>query len=450
MNGRRGLIRYWLVLLLGFMGVLPVQVLADPESELSDRIAQSMRELSAITSKTNAESARLEQALHTREKTISKLRAEAASRQRMADEQLLGLDKLQERLDQWTAQSKYQQHLLASYAGMFFSESGTLTGNKKRDFIQDRTLSAAVEKIASMLDPQWSKRNLITPQGDVKAMTTLMLGPLHVAYDQLTDKGGLVVSNPESGLRILDIYDAATVAELQSLQQSGYGLVNFDPTLGNALKMQNNDDSLLAHLQAGGIWALPILFFGALSLLIAALKGAQFLRLPAIDSRLADRLHHLVTEQRKKYQVTDSVALRHDTMKLADRAGPAQRRLIDIAVSTPVSQQRDDLFVALLMEHKHKLERYMGVVAMSAAVAPLLGLLGTVSGMISTFKMMTIFGSGDPSTVSGGISEALVTTELGLIVAIPSLIVSALLNRKVKSYAHKLETFAVKLSKVKF
>ncbi|HMW50322.1 MAG TPA: MotA/TolQ/ExbB proton channel family protein, partial [Cellvibrionaceae bacterium] len=83
-------------------------------------------------------------------------------------------------------------------------------------------------------------------------------------------------------------------------------------------------------------------------------------------------------------------------------------------------------------------------------VAPLLGLLGTVSGMINTFKMMTIFGSGDVNTVSGGISEALITTELGLIVAVPALVIGAVLTRQIKTYAHGMERFAIKISKIAF
>ena len=70
--------------------------------------------------------------------------------------------------------------------------------------------------------------------------------------------------------------------------------------------------------------------------------------------------------------------------------------------------------------------------------------------MINTFMMMNTFGTGDAATVSGGISEALVTTELGLIVAIPSLILSALLSRKAKSHNAKLEANAIQLSKYEF
>jgi len=100
------------------------------------------------------------------------------------------------------------------------------------------------------------------------------------------------------------------------------------------------------------------------------------------------------------------------------------------------------------MHDKHKLDNYIGAIAITASVAPLLGLLGTVSGMIETFKMMTLFGSGDPEVVSGGIAQALITTELGLVVAIPALVLNALLSRKAKAYYSQLEAFALQLSQL--
>ena len=81
--------------------------------------------------------------------------------------------------------------------------------------------------------------------------------------------------------------------------------------------------------------------------------------------------------------------------------------------------------------------------ALTAAAAPLLGLLGTVTGMIKTFNLITIFGTGDAKSLSSGISEALVTTELGLIVAIPSLILHGLLSRMAKQKIGDLEQTAV-------
>ena len=88
------------------------------------------------------------------------------------------------------------------------------------------------------------------------------------------------------------------------------------------------------------------------------------------------------------------------------------------------------------------LERWLGVLSVSTAAAPLLGLLGTVTGMIHTFRLITMFGTGDARLLSGGISEALVTTEAGLMVAIPALLIHAWCVRRVRRNAalHKQAT----------
>ncbi len=80
---------------------------------------------------------------------------------------------------------------------------------------------------------------------------------------------------------------------------------------------------------------------------------------------------------------------------------------------------------------------------MLAAIAPLLGLLGTVTGMINTFQAITFFGTGNPRVMSGGISEALITTMLGLAVAIPIMLAHSLLSRKVEKLIGDLEARAV-------
>jgi biopolymer transport protein ExbB len=76
----------------------------------------------------------------------------------------------------------------------------------------------------------------------------------------------------------------------------------------------------------------------------------------------------------------------------------------------------------------------------------LLGLLGTVTGMIDTFRVITLYGTGDPKLMSGGISEALVTTEVGLAVAIPVMLLHTLLSRRVDHLVGDMEEKAVALS----
>ena len=82
----------------------------------------------------------------------------------------------------------------------------------------------------------------------------------------------------------------------------------------------------------------------------------------------------------------------------------------------------------IVLNEKSRLERFGTAILVIAAVAPLLGLLGTVTGMIGTFEMITEHGTGDPKMLSGGISEALITTQLGLVVAIPMVLLGNTLN----------------------
>ncbi len=88
----------------------------------------------------------------------------------------------------------------------------------------------------------------------------------------------------------------------------------------------------------------------------------------------------------------------------------------------------EDIVAEAIMHESSRMDRFGAAIMVVAAVAPLLGLLGTVTGMIATFDIITEFGTGDPKLLSGGISIALVTTELGLMVAIPLILLGNMLN----------------------
>ena len=124
--------------------------------------------------------------------------------------------------------------------------------------------------------------------------------------------------------------------------------------------------------------------------------------------------------------------------------GPARLMLVDaVEHSDERKELIEEIMYERMIELQPKLERLLPFIAVTAATAPLMGLLGTVTGMINTFKLITIFGTGDARRLSGGISEALVTTEFGLIVAIPSLIMHALLNRRAQGVMANMERMAV-------
>ena len=92
---------------------------------------------------------------------------------------------------------------------------------------------------------------------------------------------------------------------------------------------------------------------------------------------------------------------------------------------------------------KKYLNRHIAAITILAAVSPLFGLLGTVTGMIDTFDVITYFGTGNPRAMAAGISEALVTTQTGLMVAIPGMFMSVILARKAKRAADSIEETAM-------
>jgi biopolymer transport protein ExbB len=91
------------------------------------------------------------------------------------------------------------------------------------------------------------------------------------------------------------------------------------------------------------------------------------------------------------------------------------------------------------MKMRAAIEQNLAVIAVLGSIAPLLGLLGTVSGMITTFGVIAELGTGNARPLAGGISEALVATEAGLLVAIPGLLVSASLGRRAAKISHQLD-----------
>ncbi len=93
----------------------------------------------------------------------------------------------------------------------------------------------------------------------------------------------------------------------------------------------------------------------------------------------------------------------------------------------------------------HEMERFMNALGTISTITPLLGLLGTVIGMIKVFTAITVVGIGDPAQLAGGISEALITTASGLTVAIPSLIFHRYLKRKIDELVIAMEQEAMKL-----
>jgi len=197
--------------------------------------------------------------------------------------------------------------------------------------------------------------------------------------------------------------------------------VEVDVTGGKARALAAVNQSPVELLRQGGLWIWPIMGIAAISALCGVMKLIQLaqVREPKpiwINEVLVPIREGDLEEAKKLAKVPNHPA-----------SGVIHAALGFIASGPDVVEE---VIYEQLITVERKMQAWLPFIAITAAIAPLLGLLGTVSGMIRTFNVITVTGTGDAKPLAGGISEALVTTLFGLVVAIPALILHSLLARR--------------------
>lgn len=186
----------------------------------------------------------------------------------------------------------------------------------------------------------------------------------------------------------------------------------------------------------GGPIGWVIVVLGAVALVLVVLR-AVFLR--RAGASIGD-ITGAVTPHVRAGRIEEAIAAAKRHQGSAARVVTAALRNLDRD-----REHLEDIVSESILHESSRLNRFGGAVMVIAAVAPLLGLLGTVTGMIQTFDVITVFGTSDPKLLSGGIATALVTTELGLIVAIPALLLGNLLNGWANAIGEDMEKAALKV-----
>ena len=213
--------------------------------------------------------------------------------------------------------------------------------------------------------------------------------------------------------------------------------VPMDVSRGGALRQLTHALSLWQQIPKGGPIVWPIVAIFALGVLIVIERVVFLLRRRLDADGLVNRIDRLAGQGRWDDCVAACTLV----------AGKPVARVIKAGLSC-CHMQREELENALqeaILREIPAMERFLSTLGLLAAIAPLLGLLGTVTGMIDTFHVITQYGTGDPRMMSGGISEALVTTMLGLCVAIPIMMVHTLLSQTVENRIGQMEEKAVAL-----
>ena len=260
------------------------------------------------------------------------------------------------------------------------------------------------------------------------------VGPIGLFSDENGNNAGLAELKLGSPVASLLPADSSVKAEIKSLTYSGAGEFPFDPTLGNAEKIQSAGDSTTEVIKKGGPVGYVIIALGVFSLAVGIVKLVSISKVKSCPANVLQGVLNDVNQGEK-----DEALAKAKTV-----TGPVSDLLMTAVRFSHVQKEYlEELLFEKVVNARPKMEKGLTVITVTAATAPLLGLLGTVTGMINTFNMIAVFGTGDPRTLSGGISEALVTTMFGLVVAIPALILGAFLNRKVRGFIGGMEQTAV-------
>lgn len=265
---------------------------------------------------------------------------------------------------------------------------------------QEMTESAKVSRFMA---------NVIKLDGEEKRQEVIRIGAFnlisngaYVAYD--IDNQIISELPKQPADRFVD-----SAARLENAS-SGYVPFGLDPTRGQLLALQIQVPTLEERVHQGGTPGYVIIFLGAIALAIAIYK---FTALTFVGMN--------VNRQAKN---PGNASLKN----------PLGRILAIYEENKTVDS--DTLMLKIdegILKEQPSINRFIGFIKIISMVAPLLGLLGTVIGMIVTFQAITLFGTGDPKTMAGGISQALITTVLGLTVAIPTVLLHYFVNTRAQA-----------------
>ena len=274
-------------------------------------------------------------------------------------------------------------------------------------------------------------------RGVLHAGRFLRAGPLTVFVDDAGEVAGEVMTDP-SGVEPMLVATAAARAG-QAFRAWSAGTPTrapLDPSGGALFKLLDARVSWVERLRQGGVVMIPLLLIGIGALGIALMRFVALRRMDLDVNPVLTRLLRCM-------DAGDDDAAR----RVAEQVRAPWR---DVLVDALDHWRADRAYLEEILQDRIAMQgpyvtQYLAALSICAAAAPLLGLLGTVTGMIHTFQLITVFGTGDARTLSGGISEALITTQFGLVIAVPALLAHAYLARKAKAIVAGLEQAAILL-----
>jgi biopolymer transport protein ExbB len=268
---------------------------------------------------------------------------------------------------------------------------------------------------------------VVQPQGEQVEQEVTRIGAFNVV-----SHGNYLRYLPETGqLAVLGRQpERRYQQDAQALEEASHGYTAFglDPSRGAILAALVQTPDIWERLEQGGLIGYIILALGGVTFILILERAVSLWREGhKIQVQLQDTTPNLDNALGRVLQVQ----LQDTTPNLDNALGRVLQVYSEApALATESLESLEAHLEEAVSKQIPKIERGLSVIGILAAVAPLLGLLGTVVGMIGTFQSIALFGAGDPRVMAGGISQALVTTQLGLTVAIPTILLHTILSNK--------------------
>ncbi len=413
--------------------LLPISAQAQTENMLSKLYQDISKEVSAEAAHNSEREQRFRAAASEQKAMLAEVNAKLAQQEKLRDQMKVEFDKNEAQLSQLSTELSHRTGNLGELFGVFRQMAGdtqqvlfdslisvehperralieTLASTKEVPTIpqmqqlwslmlQEISLSASVDRFdATVVQPNGkSYQAPVTRVGTFNIVT----GDKYLNYVSESDQLIELARQPGGGVR-------ATAADISGATNSEKVDFALDPSRGALLGLLVQSPSLFERIQQGKEVGYAIIVLGIIGMLIVLERMIKLSRISALMKKQLKNMDH----------ASDDNPLGRMMLAYFEN-----KHLKDLDV---LGKKLDEVIFKDLAE----LRKGLSTIKVLAAIAPLMGLLGTVTGMIGTFQAITLFGTGDPKLMAGGISQALITTVEGLCAAIPLLLSSNMLSSR--------------------
>jgi biopolymer transport protein ExbB len=426
----------------------------EARGDVDRRLERSLKELGELRNRIAKEKIPLSKGVSKLEDEVLDLRQQRADLVKVRDSRTIDLSSLRAQVASMEEQDDFVDSRLNEFVRGFegrldiselplyeqltaaakLAEGNANVGAEERRDRQLAVVEAALGRLRKQLGGQIFAGQALSPQGVLTEGKFVSLGPTVFYASDDGEVTGLVETQLNAADPVVVALSGGQGDDIASIAASGQGVLPFDATLGRALRIEKARKTLLQYVDDGGVVGYVIVCLGAAALCLTLFKCLEIVRFPVAAPEQVDVVLEELSKGNREaaaWQAGHVEGVAGEMLKTGVEHAEESRGLLE------------ELLFEEILRVRPRLERLLPFLAITAAAAPLLGLLGTVTGMIKTFQLITIFGTGDAKSLSSGISEALVTTALGLIVAIPVLVLHGALSRMAKHKLALLEQLSV-------